>query len=286
MKIDLKLLHQGKVRDIYDAGNNQLLMVASDRISAFDCIFAEKISGKGRVLNDISNFWFEKTSHIIKNHTTKTTVSDILGDNLVSELSGKAIVVQKLTPLPIEAIVRGYIIGSGWKSYKNSGEICGVNLPKGLELAEKLPEAIYTPSSKAAVGGHDENISFAKTIDLIGRDLATQVRDTSLEIYNFATEFAIKKGIIIADTKFEFGLNENKELVLMDEVLTPDSSRFWDARLYKKGVSPQSFDKQILRDYLETLDWNKSPPVPKLPSEIIQKTADKYTEVKNILFKS
>jgi phosphoribosylaminoimidazole-succinocarboxamide synthase len=269
----LELLHQGKVRDIYKIDDDKMLMVASDRISAFDVVFAEKINGKGAVLTNIANFWFAKTKHIVPNHLTG------IDANLYGDFNGEAIVVKRLKPLPIEAIVRGYIIGSGWKSYQQTGEICGINLPKGLVLAEKLPQAIYTPSSKAEMGKHDENISFKKTVDLIGEKLAKQVQTVSLALYKFASEFALKKGIIIADTKFEFGLDENDNLVLMDEVLTPDSSRFWDAKTYQKGTSPASFDKQILRDYLEILDWDKTPPAPKLPNDIIQKTEDKYLEV-------
>jgi phosphoribosylaminoimidazole-succinocarboxamide synthase len=269
----LELLHQGKVRDIYKIDDDKMLMVASDRISAFDVVFAEKINGKGAVLTNIANFWFAKTKHIVPNHLTG------IDANLYGDFNGEAIVVKRLKPLPIEAIVRGYIIGSGWKSYQQTGEICGINLPKDLVLAEKLPQAIYTPSSKAEMGKHDENISFKKTVDLIGEKLAKQVQTVSLALYKFASEFALKKGIIIADTKFEFGLDENDNLVLMDEALTPDSSRFWDAKTYQKGTSPASFDKQILRDYLETLDWDKTPPAPKLPNDIIQKTEDKYLEV-------
>lgn len=283
MNIDLTLLHQGKVRDIYDIDERTMLIVTSDRISAFDVIFNEEIPGKGKVLTDVANFWFEKTQHIIPNHLTSIPLTDVLSATQTEELKGRAIIVKKLKPLPIEAIVRGYIIGSGWLDYQRGGSICGITLPAGLELAQQLPQTLYTPSSKAAVGEHDENISFAQTIDLVGEKMATQVRDKSIEIYNFARDYAATKGIIIADTKFEFGLDENNTLTLMDEVLTPDSSRFWDASLYQKGNSPASFDKQILRDYLNTLDWDKTPPPPVLPEEIIHKTAEKYQQIAQIL---
>jgi phosphoribosylaminoimidazole-succinocarboxamide synthase len=273
----LQLLHRGKVRDIYDIDSTKMLMVASDRVSAFDVVFNEKITGKGALLTEISNFWFYKTQHIISNHLTGVNPQQF------GDFGKEAVVVQKLTPLPIEAIVRGYIIGSGWKSYQQNGEVCGISLPRGLELAQQLPEAIYTPSSKAEVGDHDENISFADTIDLIGEELADQVKTVSLQLYNFASKFALSKGIIIADTKFEFGLNEDNKLVLMDEVLTPDSSRFWDAELYNKGESPASFDKQILRDYLESTSWDKTPPAPNLPQWVIDSTREKYQQVFDML---
>jgi phosphoribosylaminoimidazole-succinocarboxamide synthase len=285
MKIDLELLHQGKVRDIYNIDAEKMLILTSDRISAFDVIFKEDIPQKGEILTKVANFWFEKTEHIIPNHLTNYKLSDFLPPNQAEILKNRAIIVKKLKPLPIEAIVRGYIIGSGWLDYQKFGSVCGVELPKNLELAEKLPQAIYTPSSKAAIGEHDENISFDDTVNLVGKELATQIRDKSLEIYNFAREYADKKGIIIADTKFEFGLDGDNNLTLMDEVLTPDSSRFWDKSLYQVGTSPQSFDKQILRDYLNTLDWDKTPPSPKLPTEIINKTANKYQEISDILLK-
>lgn len=276
---NLELLHQGKVRDIYNIDDELMLMVASDRVSAFDVVFDEKIPGKGAILTKIANFWFDKTQHIIPNHLTNIDPSQF------GDFGDEAIVVKKLTPLPIEAIVRGYIIGSGWQSYEKSGDICGIKLPSGLKLAEKLPEAIYTPSSKAEVGDHDENISFQHTQELVGEKLAQKVRDISLELYKFASEFALKKGIIIADTKFEFGVDSAGELVLMDEVLTPDSSRFWDKDSYQVGSSPKSFDKQILRDYLSALNWDKTPPPPKLPQEIIDNTSAKYQEVFDILCK-
>jgi phosphoribosylaminoimidazole-succinocarboxamide synthase len=276
-KIDLELLHSGKVRDIYNIDDDLMLMVASDRISAFDSVFDEKITGKGATLTKIANFWFDKTSHIVPNHLTN------IDPNKFGNFNGEAIVVKKLKPLPIEAIVRGYIIGSGWNDYQKTGSICGIELAKNLQLAQKLDKPIYTPSSKAEVGDHDENISFAKTIDLVGKDLAEKLRDVSIELYEFAKDYADSKGIIIADTKFEFGLDKNDNLVLMDEVLTPDSSRFWDKKLYKVGTSPASFDKQILRDYLNITDWDKNPPAPKLPQDILDKTASKYQQVADIL---
>jgi phosphoribosylaminoimidazole-succinocarboxamide synthase len=276
-KIDLELLHSGKVRDIYNIDDDLMLMVASDRISAFDSVFDEKITGKGATLTKIANFWFDKTSHIVPNHLTN------IDPNKFGNFNGEAIVVKKLKPLPIEAIVRGYIIGSGWNDYQKTGSICGIELAKNLQLAQKLDKPIYTPSSKAEVGDHDENISFAKTIDLVGKDLAEKLRDVSIKLYEFARGYADLKGIIIADTKFEFGLDKNDNLVLMDEVLTPDSSRFWDKKLYKVGTSPASFDKQILRDYLNSTDWDKNPPAPQLPQDILDKTASKYQQVVSIL---
>jgi phosphoribosylaminoimidazole-succinocarboxamide synthase len=275
-KIDLELLHSGKVRDIYNIDDDLMLMVASDRISAFDSVFDEKITGKGATLTKIANFWFDKTSHIVPNHLTN------IDPNKFGSFNGEAIVVKKLKPLPIEAIVRGYIIGSGWNDYQKTGSICGIELAKNLQLAQKLDKPIYTPSSKAEVGDHDENISFAKTIDLVGKDLAEKLRDVSIALYEFAKDYADSKGIIIADTKFEFGLDKDDNLVLMDEVLTPDSSRFWDKKLYKVGTSPASFDKQILRDYLNSTDWDKNPPAPQLPQDILDKTANKYQQVAGI----
>lgn len=277
MKTDLELLYKGKVRDIYAINNDKMLMVASDRISVFDVVFNEKFFGKGKILTDIANFWFAKTKHIVPNHLTKINANEF------GDFHGSATVVKKLKPLPIEAIVRGYIVGSGWRDYQKNQIICGEILPKGLQFAEKLPTAIYTPSSKAGINEHDKNIGFNKTVDLVGLDLATKIRDISLQLYNFAAEFSLKKGVIIADTKFEFGLDENENIILMDEVLTPDSSRFWDKNKYQVGKNPISFDKQILRDYLATLNWDKSPPPPKLPNKIIKKTADKYQQIKDIL---
>lgn len=283
--LDLPLLNRGKVRDIYAAGDKHLLIVTSDRLSAFDVILPQPIPGKGEVLTDVSNFWFARTQHVIKNHLADDlSLEDVVPDAATREaLGGRAIVVKKLRPLPVEAIVRGYIIGSGWKDYQRTGAICGIELPTGLQLAQQLPQAIYTPSTKAEVGEHDENINFDATVKLLGQELAEQVRDVSLKLYTEAAEFAREKGIIIADTKFEFGLDENDELILIDEALTPDSSRFWPADTYQPGKSPASFDKQFVRDYLESITWDKQPPAPELPDDIIQRTAEKYREAERRL---
>jgi phosphoribosylaminoimidazole-succinocarboxamide synthase len=275
----LKLLHRGKVRDIYAVGENYLLIVTTDRISAFDVVLPDPIPGKGAVLTAVSNFWFARMGHIIPNHLASLTLGRAVPDPSERALvEGRAIVVRKLRPLPVEAIVRGYLIGSGWKDYQKSGSVCGIRLPEGLQQAEQLPEAIYTPSTKAEQGAHDENISFEKTVELLGRDLAEKVRDASLALYAEAARYALERGIIIADTKFEFGLDEAGVLHLIDEALTPDSSRFWPADEYQVGISPPSFDKQYLRDYLETLDWNKKAPGPRLPEEVIERTGAKYRE--------
>ena len=280
----LPLLVRGKVRDVYAVGDDHLLMVTTDRLSAFDVILPDPIPGKGAVLTAVSNFWFEKTRDIIPNHLSDLLLADVLPDeNERAEVAGRAVVTRKLKALPVEAIVRGYLIGSGWVDYKQSGKICGITLPVGLQLADQLPEAIYTPSTKAAVGAHDENIDFEATRALLGDALAEQVRDVSLKIYTTCAAYALQRGIIIADTKFEFGLDENDRLVLIDEVLTPDSSRFWPAVSYAPGNSPASFDKQFVRDYLETLDWDKTPPGPALPAEVIAKTAEKYREAQTRL---
>jgi phosphoribosylaminoimidazole-succinocarboxamide synthase len=281
--LNLPLLHSGKVRDMYQLDDDKLLIVTTDRLSAFDVILDQPIDKKGIVLTTVSNFWFEKTKHIINNHLLDIPLNSVLSKSEMTQVAERTIIVKKLKPLPVEAIVRGYLIGSGWKDYQKNQAICGITLPKGLSLANKLPEVIYTPSTKAAILEHDENISFEKTIDLIGEKLATQIKEVSLELYKFAYEFAYKKGIIIADTKFEFGLDENDNLVLMDEALTPDSSRFWDLNKYQVGTSPESFDKQIVRDYLETCDWDKTAPAPKLPENISQQTTDKYLEVQSLL---
>jgi phosphoribosylaminoimidazole-succinocarboxamide synthase len=281
--LSLPLIQKGKVRDIYDIDDKRMLIVTTDRLSAFDVVFDVPISQKGAVLTRVANFWFDKTQHIIPNHLTHEPLSTALNTAEIQQVEGRAIIVKKLKPLAIEAIVRGYIIGSGWKDYQNTGSICGTKLPDNLQLAQKLPEVIYTPSSKAAVGEHDANIDFASTVDILGEDMAQQVKKTSLSLYQFAADYALMRGIIIADTKFEFGLDENNRLTLMDEVLTPDSSRFWSKKDYQIGTSPKSFDKQIVRDYLETLDWNKTPPAPTLPEHIVQKTAEKYLEVQTIL---
>ncbi len=281
--LSLPLMQKGKVRDIYDIDNERMLIVTTDRLSAFDVVFDEPISQKGIVLTSIANFWFDKTEHIIPNHLTHENLDSVLPANEAKLVKGRAVIVKKLKPLAIEAIVRGYLIGSGWKDYQKTGAVCGIALEKKLQLAEKLPEVIYTPSTKADIGGHDMNVDFAQTVEILGERLATQVKEVSLKIYQFAAEYALERGIIIADTKFEFGLDEDNQLTLMDEVLTPDSSRFWSKEDYQVGTSPKSFDKQIVRDYLETLDWNKAPPAPTLPEHIVQKTADKYLEVQTLL---
>jgi len=281
---NLKLLHKGKVRDIYEIDANHMLIITSDRISAFDVIMPTAIPDKGIILNDVTRFWLAKLQHVIPNHLSDMPLSDVVTDEIERNAVAKhAMIVKRLKALPVEAIVRGYIIGSGWKDYQKTGAICGIDLPTGLQIADKLPEPIYTPSSKAAVGDHDENIDYAATEKLLGADLARQVKEVSLQLYKEAADYALQRGIIIADTKFEFGVDENNQLVLIDEVLTPDSSRFWPADQYKPGSSPMSFDKQFVRDYLETLDWDKTPPGPDLPEEIVNKTADKYKEALNRL---
>ena len=275
----LTLRARGKVRDIYDIDDKYMLIVATDRLSAFDVILPDPIPGKGRVLTRISNFWFNKLSYIMPNHLSGIALETVLPDEAErTQVEGRAVVVKKLTPLPVEAIVRGYLIGSGWKDYLKSGEVCGIKLPAGLQQAQQLPEAIYTPSTKAAVDQHDENVSFEETVTLMGRDLAEQVRDASLKIYKEAARYAVERGIIIADTKFEFGVDEAGVLHLIDEALTPDSSRFLPADQYEVGMSPPSFDKQYIRDYLETLDWNKTAPGPALPTEVADFCAKKYHE--------
>ena len=275
----LPLVQRGKVRDIYAVGDDHLLIVTTDRISAFDVVLPDPIPGKGAVLTATSNFWFERMSDVIDNHLSTLSLEDVLPKaDERAQVEGRAIVVKKLKPLPIEAIVRGYLIGSGWKDYQRSGAVCGITLAAGLRQAEQLPQAIYTPSTKAALGDHDENVDFAHTAGLIGEENARKVRDTSLEIYTRAAEYARKKGIIIADTKFEFGLDANGEMLLIDEALTPDSSRFWPESEYRVGISPPSFDKQFVRDYLETLEWDKRAPGPALPPDIIEKTAAKYRD--------
>ena len=280
----LPLLNRGKVRDIYDVDEEHMLIVTTDRLSAFDVILPDPIPGKGAILTSVSNFWFDKTRHIIANHLTEKTLEDVLPDAAErSPVEGRGIVVRKLNPLPVEAIVRGYLIGSGWNDYQKTGAVCGISLPAGLQQAQQLPEAIFTPSTKADVGGHDENISFEKTVDLLGQELAEQVRDVSIKLYQEAAAYALERGIIIADTKFEFGTDDNGALVLIDEALTPDSSRFWPADSYQVGISPPSFDKQYVRDYLETLDWDKTDPGPHLPEDVIQRTGEKYREAMNLL---
>lgn len=283
INIDLPLIHQGKVRDIYSLDEDHLLMITSDRISAFDVVFDDPIIDKGKVLTEVSNFWFEKTQSIVANHLSDLSLENYLPNDQINVISGRYVIAKKLKPIAIEAIVRGYLIGSGWKDYQKDCSVCGIKLPENLQLAQKLPEPIFTPSTKAAVGDHDINVSLKEAEEIVGKDLANQVADISLQIYKYAADYALERGIIIADTKFEFGLDENNNVVLMDEVLTPDSSRFWSLKDYQVGTSPTSFDKQIIRDYLETLDWNKQSPGPKLPEEIVQKTANKYKEIKEIL---
>ena len=281
---NLPLLNRGKVRDIYGVDEDHMLIVTTDRLSAFDVILPDPIPGKGVILTTLSNFWFDKMQHIIANHLTDKTLLDVLPDAAERKMiTDRGIIVRKLSPLPVEAIVRGYLIGSGWKDYRKTGAVCGIRLPEGLQQAQQLPEAIYTPSSKAAVGDHDENINFEKTVELLGQNVAEQVRDVSIRLYQEAAAYALQRGIIIADTKFEFGTDKRGELILIDEILTPDSSRFWPAASYQTGVSPPSFDKQYVRDYLETLDWDKTDPGPNLPKEVIQGTREKYHEVMELL---
>ena len=281
--LSLPLLHRGKVRDIFDIDENYMLIVTTDRLSAFDVVFDQPIPDKGKILTSIANYWFNKTDHIIQNHLSSIGLEDVLSKEEAEALHGRAIVVKKLKPIAIEAVVRGYLIGSGWKEYNSTGSVCGISLPPQMRLAEKLESPLYTPSSKAAVGEHDANISFNETENIVGSEIATQIKKISLSIYNFAAEHALNCGIIIADTKFEFGLDSENQLTLMDEILTPDSSRFWSLADYTPGISPNSFDKQIIRDYLETLNWNKSPPAPIIPEEIMIQTADKYRNVQTML---
>ena len=275
---NLELVAKGKVRDIYAVYSDHLLIVTTDRMSAFDVVLPNPIPGKGEVLTQLSEFWFEKTQSIVSNHMTDDLeLVDLLDSpDQLDYFSKRSMIVKRLNPLPIEAVVRGYLIGSGWKDYQATGSVCGIQLEEGLQMAQKLPEPIYTPATKAEVGEHDENISYEKTVDLIGEELANRVRQIAIDIYNFGVNHAREKGIIIADTKFEFGLDGDGELYLIDEVLTPDSSRFWAIENYELGSSPPSFDKQYLRDYLETLDWDKTAPGPELPQEVIDNTASKY----------
>ena len=275
----LPLLHRGKVRDNYAIGGDRMLIVASDRLSAFDVVLPDPIPGKGRVLTAISNFWFGRTRHIVANHLTGEPLSRYLPDAAErAPLEGRSVVVQRLKPLPVEAVVRGYLAGSGWKDYQTTGRVCGIALPAGLGQASKLPAPVFTPATKAVAGQHDENVSFEAIADTIGGAAAARVRELALALYGFASEYARERGILIADTKFEFGLDARGEVVLMDEALTPDSSRFWPADQYREGTSPPSFDKQYVRDYLETLDWDKRPPGPRLPPEVIAGTVARYRE--------
>jgi phosphoribosylaminoimidazole-succinocarboxamide synthase len=274
----LPRIGRGKVRDIYAVDGDKMMILVSDRLSAFDVVLPDPIPDKGRVLTELADFWFKKLGHVVPNHLTGIDPETVVkGEDEKAQVRGRAIVVKKLKPLPIEAVVRGYIIGSGWKDYQASGRICGIELPKGLKQAQKLPEPIFTPATKAE-SGHDENISFERMCEIVGKDIGKKVKDISIRLYKEASEFAATRGIIIADTKFEFGLNEKNEVVLIDEVLTADSSRFWPADQYQVGVSPPSYDKQFVRDYLETLDWDKTPPAPKLPADVIARTSAKYRE--------
>ncbi len=280
----LELLRRGKVRDVYAIDDRHLLIVASDRLSAFDVVLPDPIPGKGAVLTGLSNFWFARTADRVRNHLAALDLAEVVPDAQArAALVGRTMVVQRLEALPVEAIVRGYVIGSGWKEYQRAGSICGIQLPAGLHQAERLPEPIFTPSTKAELGDHDENVDFAHVCSLIGTATAERVRELSLEIYRDAAAHAAQRGIIIADTKFEFGLDADGDVVLIDEALTPDSSRFWPADSYATGISPPSFDKQFVRDYLETLDWDKRPPAPKLPAEVIERTAAKYREAERRL---
>ncbi len=274
----LPRIGKGKVRDIYAVGADKMLILVSDRLSAFDVVLSDPIPDKGRVLNDMANFWFAKLGHVVPNHLTGIDPETVVRtDDEKAQVRGRSIVVKKLKALPVEAVVRGYLIGSGWKDYQKTGAVCGIALPKGLQQAQKLAQPIFTPATKAE-SGHDENISFGRMCEVVGRPLAEKVRETSIRLYREAADFAATRGILIADTKFEFGTDEKGNLVLIDEVLTADSSRFWPADEYRTGISPPSFDKQYVRDYLETLDWNKTPPAPKLPAEVIARTSAKYRE--------
>jgi phosphoribosylaminoimidazole-succinocarboxamide synthase len=275
----LPLLHRGKVRDIYAVGNEHMLIVTTDRLSAFDVVLPTPIPGKGAVLTALSNFWFARTRHVVPNHLADLPLEQALPAAAERRaIEGRAIVVRKLKALPVEAIVRGYLAGSGWKEYRQAGTVCGIKLPAGLREADRLPEPIFTPSTKAAVGAHDENISFVQAVELLGAEVAQRVRDVSIALYKEAAEYALQRGIIIADTKFEFGLDAKGQLTLIDEALTPDSSRFWPVDQYRPGANPPSYDKQYVRDYLESLGWNKKPPAPALPEDVVAKTAEKYRE--------
>ena len=280
----LRKIHQGKVRDIYDVDAEHLLIVTTDRLSAFDVVLPDPIPFKGEVLTRISAFWFEKTRHIVPNQVTGLRVEDVVQDrDERAQLAGRSMVVKKLKPLPIEAVVRGYLIGSGYKDYKRNGSVCGISLPAGLRMADALPQPIFTPASKAPAGHHDENIDFAAIVELVGRDFAERVRRAALAVYSFAAAHARARAIIIADTKFEFGTDTAGNLVLIDEVLTPDSSRFWPVDSYKPGISPPSFDKQFVRDYLESLHWDKKPPAPHLPADVLRRTSDNYRKALDLL---
>lgn len=279
----LKFLHRGKVRDLYAVGTDRLLVIQTDRLSAFDVIMPDPIPEKGRVLTEMSFFWFKKLGHVIPNHLTGVAPESVVAPDERGQVAGRAMVVRKLKPLMIEAVVRGYIIGSGWKDYQKAGMVCGIPLPAGLKEAQKLPEVIFTPATKAPAGSHDENVSYAEAEKIIGSELAAKVRAVSMQLYSEAAEYAKGRGIIIADTKFEFGVDAAGRLYLIDEILTPDSSRFWPASEYQVGMSPPSSDKQIVRNWLETQPWNKKPPAPKLPPDVLKKTSEKYQEVLRLL---
>lgn len=279
----LPLVARGKVRDMYAVGEDHFLIVATDRISAFDVILDDPIPGKGQVLTEMTNFWLQKLAHIVPNHSSELKLEDVLSGEELAQAQGRAVVVKRLKPIMVEAVARGYIIGSGWKDYRSTGEICGVKLPRGLQLAEKLEEPIFTPAAKAEVGDHDINVDFDYVISEVGQELAEKIRDVTLALYKTAAEYAETRGVVIADTKFEFGLDKDDRLHLMDEVLTPDSSRFWPANRIQKGVNPPSYDKQFVRDWLEEQDWDKTAPAPRLPQEVIEKTAAKYREALEIL---
>lgn len=279
----LPFLHRGKVRDIYAVGDDKMLVVQTDRLSAFDVVLEDPIPNKGRILTAMSNFWFRKFGHLMPNHMTDIDPESLVAPEERDQVRGRAIVVKKFRPLPIEAIVRGYIIGTGWKDYQKTGAICGIKLPDGLKEAQKLPEIIFTPSTKAAVGEHDQNISFEKMKEIVGADVAENVRDLAVALYREAADFAARKGILIADTKFEFGIDDEGKVYLIDEILTPDSSRFWPAASYEIGMSPPSFDKQYVRDWLEAQPWDKKAPAPRLPEEVARKTTEKYNEALRLL---
>lgn len=279
----LPFLHSGKVRDIYAVGDDKMLVVQTDRLSAFDVILEDPIPGKGKILTAMSNFWFKKFGHLMPNHMTDIDPETLVAPEERDQVKGRAIVVKKFTPLPIEAIVRGYIIGTGWKDYQSTGSVCGIQLPAGLKEAQKLPEVIFTPSTKAEIGDHDQNISFEKMKEIVGADVAEKVRDMAVTLYKAAAEYAASKGIIIADTKFEFGQDDDGKIYLIDEILTPDSSRFWPASSYEVGMSPPSFDKQYVRDWLSSQPWNKKAPAPRLPEDVAARTSEKYNEALRLL---
>lgn len=279
----LPFLHRGKVRDLYAVGNDQLLVIQTDRLSAFDVILPVPIPGKGRVLTELSNFWFKKLAHVIPNHLTGIDPESVVSAADRPQVAGRSMVVRKLKPLLVEAVVRGYLIGSGWADYQKTGAVCGIKLPAGLQQAQQLPQVLFTPASKAPAGQHDENITYAEVEKIVGARLAAQVRDVSIRLYSEAAEYAAARGVIIADTKFEFGVDAQNQLVLIDEILTPDSSRFWPANEYRTGTSPPSFDKQIIRDWLETQPWDKKPPAPTPPPEVLARTEARYAQVQRLL---